>query len=363
MKDWRPNLVLLLTCVLFIASCGADEAIDRSLTIGAPLFLTGNEYVRVAQEFQRGLELAVENADIPVNLLVEDTGLDMKKSVTVVRKFIDIDNVDALLLSYSDEVKAVGPIVETNKIPTVAYWESSPKIEGVGEYFFGIGLWQPYAGGLPAEFAWNELGARTAVVIYDQNEWAEAVARFFVKKFESLGGEVILQEVVLNETKDFRTPILRLINSDADVLFAPIGYHPVPFFRQLKEMDFKKPVLSSDGISSEIIEASSGAMNGVYFSNADDSMNPELEMLKKRYLEKFGEEASSIHQVALSHDALLLVVDAWKRSEGIGLCDAIYETENFKAALDSITINENRSFKREEVMFKIEDGMAKKIEF
>jgi branched-chain amino acid transport system substrate-binding protein len=350
---YAPIFLLLI----LLSACTAEKT--STLRVGAVLSLTNNDYANVEQEFKRGIELGVEESPVPIELYIEDDNLNYKNSVTATQKLVNIDRVDAIIFAETAQVHTAGPVAKEANIPSVIIWESSPVIEEMGTGFFGVGMWQPNAGEVPADFAYNKLQAKTASVVHDQNIWAENVAKWFIAEFERKGGKVTIVEAVPDDMTDFRGTIAKVKATKADVLFVPLGFNPDVFFKQLKESGgFKGEIMSSDGIGQEFIDAASGGMEGMYFSNADDSLSPSLMVLQEKYKKKYGEEPNNIQWVALGYDGILLIAHADQVKGDSSLSDAIAQTKEFPGAMGNITINEQGSFRRPEIMYMVKDNTA-----
>lgn len=357
----KRQSIYLLICILSLVageSLSAAPTSSKVLKAGAVLYLTQSDYANVAKEFKRGLELAVSDSDIDIELIIEDDEGQNSKAVTATQKLIAVDKVDLLLFSEYVQVQAAGPLAQRAKIPTLVYWESSPEIQNVGDHIFGIGLWTPSAGGAPARFAIQELGAKTASLIYDVSSWSDNVSKYFKREFTRLGGKIVLEETLPKGASDFRTSIARMKQKKSDVLFAPASEHPAAFFKQLKVIGYEKPVLSSDQISQEFIDAANGSLEGVYFSNADEEFGTGSESLIKKYKRVYDEAPGSLYFVALAYDALCFAVKAWKEKEDRSYKAALRNLKDFKGVLGPIVINQNNSFPREEVIYLVRDGKA-----
>jgi branched-chain amino acid transport system substrate-binding protein len=346
--------------LLLLTACASQKTDE--LRIGAVLSLTNNDYTNVEQEFKRGIELAVEDSSVPIALYIEDDNLNYKTSVTATQKLVNVDKVDAIIFAETAQVHTAGPVAKETGVPAIIVWESSPTIEAMGKGFFGIGMWQPNAGQVPASFAYEHLQGKSAIIIYDQNIWAENVAMWFKEEFERKGGKVVLIEAVPDDMTDFRGTIAKVRNTQADILFAPLGFHPDAFFKQLKESGgFNGYIVSSDQVGQEFIDAANGGMENLYFSNADDTTTPALESLRAKYVKKYGEEPNNLNWVALGYDGILLITKAQETKGEQSLVDAIYDAGSFPGVLGNITLNEQGSFRRPEVMYVVKNNTAMRV--
>lgn len=352
------SAVYAVFLVLGSVFCRPAFAADTPLKVGAVLYLTNYDYSNVAVEFKHGLELAAADIGAPVELFIEDDQGVTKNTATATQKLININHVNVVFYAEYVQVQVGAPIASRAGAPSMVIWESSPEIESLGEHVFGLGLWQPSAGSMPAKYAAEKLHAKTAALIYDLSPWSANVAKYFTGEFKKAGGRIVLEDTYPKGETDFRSSIAKLKNLDADVVFAPVSEHPVAFFKQLRQAKFDRPVLSSDQISREFIEAAGGALEGVVFSNADDRLNPKLEKLRADYEARFGAAPSNIHLVGLAYDAMMVVETAWIKRGQMTLNAALAAHGNFDGVLGSIQLNESRTFRRPEVIYVVKDGKA-----
>jgi branched-chain amino acid transport system substrate-binding protein len=99
--------------------------------------------------------------------------------------------------------------------------------------------WQPgyfrichtdlFQGSVAAEFAYNELGARTAATIHDGSPYADQLQAVFSGRFEELGGTVTFQGAVNVGDTDMRTVLTSVAADAPDVLYFPIFEPEGPF--------------------------------------------------------------------------------------------------------------------------------------
>ncbi|MCB0317107.1 MAG: ABC transporter substrate-binding protein [Bdellovibrionales bacterium] len=333
----------------------ADDNL-KELKIGSVLYLTNNDYANVAQEFKRGLELAAKDTKIPVKLIFEDDMGRNSMTVSSVEKLVAVNDVDVVFFAEYVQMRVGIGVTRRRGIPAISIWESSPEIEDLGEYAFGFGLWSPNGGAVPAEYAFNKLNAKRAAVIHDETAWSNNIAKYFKQKFTELGGEINFEDSYNKGTVDFRASIAKLNGKDFDILFAPIGEQPVPFFKQLRQVGFSKPVLSSDQISKEFIDAADGALEGVMFSNADDRLSDKLNNLALRYVDIYEIQPHNIYFVGLAYEALSVVAKAWENKGEKKLNKSILEIQNYPGLFGPISISDSGTYARPEVMYLVKNG-------
>ena len=72
-----------------------------------------------------------------------------------------------------------------------------------------------------AEFAYNELGARTAATIHDGSPYAEQLQQVFADVFAEMGGTIVAQEAVNVGDTDMRPVLTSIAVNSPDFLYYP----------------------------------------------------------------------------------------------------------------------------------------------
>ncbi|MCF6277711.1 MAG: branched-chain amino acid ABC transporter substrate-binding protein [Anaerolineales bacterium] len=79
-----------------------------------------------------------------------------------------------------------------------------------------------FQGAVAAEFAYNELGARTVATIHDGSPYADQLQAVFAKRFVELGGKVTFAGAINVGDTDMRTVLTTVAADSPDVLYFPI---------------------------------------------------------------------------------------------------------------------------------------------
>jgi branched-chain amino acid transport system substrate-binding protein len=142
------------------------------------------------------------------------------------------------------------------------------------------GTWKPgyfrtahndkFQGRVAAEFAYNELGARTAATIHDGSPYADQLQQVFVDTFTNLGGTITFQGAVNVGDTDMRTILTTVASDSPDVLYFPIFEPEGPFIvAQSSEIaGLENTILiGADGLLVDSFPENSGAnAEGMYLS-------------------------------------------------------------------------------------------------
>ncbi len=332
----------------------------NEVKVGAVLALSG-DYGVFGTAMQRGMEIAAEELNekggIRYSIIFEDDGnFDIVRAVEASRKLVDVDKVDVSFLTAANEAKAVSPVFESGKTPLIVIWDSNNELAGLGNYTFGMGFSTEGAAQSMARFAYSNLSARGASVVYTFDDWSNLIAKEFKKEFEALGGKVLLFEGTDSYEKDFRTIITK--SQQADAIYAPLLL-PSKLIKQSREFGYKGHVLSADALGQNQIDAAEGAADGVYHTNVYVAQSGKIQNILEKYRSKYKEEPKVLPLTAVGYDAMY-AVDAAVHAKGIGreqIKNGLYEI-HFEGATGVVDFDETGLSPRFEHVFIVRNGTA-----
>ncbi len=368
---WGIILVIIIILVVIFGKTADKQTTDKAsvgsntpFRIGVSLPLTG-DFAAFGEEFKRGAELAAKqlNAERPgsVELFIEDTAADPKKALFGIKKLVEVNHIDASLISSYNEIAASWQTLRDAKIPEITLWDSNPTIEDMGDYVFAIGPWTPASGEVPAEYFYNK-GARKAAILSFNQEWGVSVSDAFEAKFKALGGTITSKEFPAPGTKDYRSFISKLMKDKPDLVYYPSdGVNQIT--KQLREAGFKGIFVTSDVLDAEVTRNDPELFNGVYTSQVADPTSPETNAYLAGYKKEFGTDARKIVIGAWGYDGVMAMYkaaqmgskDGAPSARGDQLRDNLYALD-FKGASAHINFDEKGSSKTLNQMFWVEKG-------
>lgn len=350
------NILKIIVIFITLAGCTPPE---NELTVGVILHLTNNDYVAQGVAMQEGVELALHDAErlgIKAKVIYEDSQYNIPKAVNSAQKLIEIDHIDAALISTHSEAMSVGPVFEEKKVPLIVLWDSNPDLENLGDYVFAAGAWTPSAGERIAEFALTDLQVKTVALLAHNGEWSQSIKNFFKDYFEENGGKIVSVHDIDPGTSDFRAVITKAIADKPDAIFAPVDNNIGAFFKQLKEAGYSGKVLAADSITQNAIDSSQGGLEGAYYTVFATPKNDRAEEFKREYVEFFKKEPKELIYNAMGYDAMmsiLLAAQNGKESESIK--NSLY-TIKVPGAFAEFSFTSEGSAPKIESVFQVQDG-------
>ena len=345
------GVILLIICGLIWVSC-QKKVEEKVVKIGAVLVLTGPD-AKAGQSAKQGIEMAVEEINASggvksrkIKVIYEDDGGEPQKSVSAVQKLINVDKVLAILgPMWSSCVLAVAPIVESKGVVILSPTASSPKITYGGDYIFRNTYSDAIEGAKTAEFASKELKYGKAGILFINNDYGVGLKDAFKRKFEELGGKIVIDEGYDPKTTDFRTILVKVKERSPEVIYIA-GYSEMgQLLRQMRETGIKIPVLSCIMFEiSDIAKVAGKAAEGVIYAypSYDPEKGNEITLkFAKKFKEKYGTLPDP--EAAFSYDAVKILALAMEKggftSEDIK--NALYKIKGYNGITGKTSFDEN----------------------
>lgn len=383
----KKFLVLLLALVLtagLFTGCGGGNKADNGdadaateVKIGINYELTG-PVASYGQASVDGIMMAFDEINeaggingmkiVPVSL---DNKSEAAEATSLATRLMTQEGVVAALgPATSGNFMATIPVAMGNSIPIIS--ASATADEGVtvdakgnvNEYVFRLCFNDSFQGVTMANFAAQNLEAKSAVVIQDKSsDYAEGLAKNFIKTFEAAGGTIVDTKGYVAKDKDFNSILTSIKGKDFDVIFLP-GYYQEAglIIKQARDLGITAPILGADGFDSPVLLelAGAAALNNVYFSNHYSSMDqdPLVQDFIAAYKEKYGKDPNAFN--ALGYDLGKYIADAIERAgstDPTAIKDALASTENFVGVTGSFSMGKDHNPIKSIVVIGLENGV------
>ncbi len=260
----KPKTIIWLIIVLIVIVGGYflikgnQPTSTEPIKIGLSTPLTG-EGASFGEAMLGGAQLAVKEINDAggilgrqVELVVEDDKCN-STGASVFQKLIEIDKVVAITGPICSAAAGPGvPIAQKAGIPVVLNGASAPGLTKVGDYIFRDYFSDAFQGKFAAEYFFNTLKKNKAAVIYVKNDWGQGIKEVFVNRFKEIGGQVVFEEGVVQDMKDFRTLLVKAKAANPDSFYLPIyPANAAGALKQIVELGIKLPVLGGDAFGAE----------------------------------------------------------------------------------------------------------------
>lgn len=256
-----------------------DIAPDEPIHIGYMQPLTGAAVV-YGESLEGAIKLAVADRGgqllgHDILLTGEDSGCSAEGGAAAAAKVAaDPTYVGIIGTTCSSAMTAAMSTISEAGLTIISQANTSPKLTNPNE------TWEPgyfrtahndlFQGAVAAQFAYEELGARTAAAIHDGDPYTEGLAKAFYDSFIARGGEGVAFEAINKGDTDMRPVLTTIAANPPDVLYFPI-FEPEGNFIAAQSVDvpgLEDTVLfGADGLTVSTFAPSTGeACLGMYLS-------------------------------------------------------------------------------------------------
>ena len=316
------------------------------IKIGAVLPLTGIAHIH-GQNVKDGIDLAVKeiNNKGGINgkkmvVIYGDDNSNPKNTVTIVYKFIDVDNVDVIVGPvWAFLVNPVIPIIDKAKKVTISPAVLGDTINSSSPYFFStfppVAFKQDEVERFLEQFKNKRIG-----VIVVNNPWGLAHLDTYKKAILDTNNTLVKTIILPKfDNNDMSTELTLLKNLNLDSILMCLNNHDsVNFLKKVKELGIKAKILGNEHVG-EIIDKKlldRNVADGVYYI---DYSLPSEEFINN-FKDFYGKEPGLYSDTA--YDTIYLIANVIKQY-GTNQESIIQGLKNIKynGVSGNISFNEN----------------------
>lgn len=397
-RTWLRYLPLLGALALFVAACGGEQAAevveDEPTEVeteveqepaedplgevvaapGQPLLIAAHQAISgdvasLGTDQVRGVEIAIEDRGgellgHPIELQQEDDECSAEGGTAGAQRIVaNPQMIGSIGTSCSGAGVPASQILSEAGLVMISGSNTSPSLTSDFQGNPGTDWQEGYyrtshndltQGAAAARFAYDELGARTAVTIHDGDPYTEGLTSAFGNSFQELGGEVALATAVDKGQESMRPVLTEAAATSPDIVFFPIFQPEADFIvRQATEFDELSKtelLMGADGLLSNTFVEDIPETEGMYFSGPARPEGTAYQEFVAKYEEAYGEDPIQAFH-AHAYDAANMVFDAIEQvavegddgSITIGrqaLRDALYATSGFEGLTGTLTCDE-----------------------
>jgi len=281
-----------------------------------------------------------------------DNRYDNVETTNAARKAINNDGVCAIIgTNGSSNSIALAGVCEELKVPHIATTATNPQVTikedgSVRPYSFKVIISDPQQGSAIANFAINDLKAKTAAVLYEiGSDYSTGIKNAFVKSFTAGGGDVVTVEAYKTGDVDFRAQFSKIKGKKPDVIFLPIIYKDIALAtKQARSLGIQTTFLGGDSwLNTDLFTLAPDAVNGSYYVNSLNPNDPKLDDFKAKYKQKYNQEAGGEGgNCYFAYDAMLVLTAAIEKAQSVDpskIRDALETIEGIDGLTGETSIN------------------------
>lgn len=366
MKKFTVLSALVMLSAMLLAACGggAAECTDDlgcvEVAEGEPIRIaymltTSGATAFLGDDSIGGIQIAVADQGQllghDIELVGEDSGCSAEGGQTAAQAVAaDTSIVGVIGTNCSSAATAALQTISDAGLVMLSPSNTAPALTDDDEA--NGGTWKPgyfrtahndlFQGRIAAEFAYNELGARSVATIHDGSPYADQLQQVMSTTFTELGGTVTSQQAVNVGDTDMNAVLTAVASDSPDILYFPI-FEPEGNFIAAQSQDVpgleNTLLMGSDGLLTASFAPDTGAAaNGMYLSGPF-VQGVEYESFLEKWEDQIGGvPPSGFHAFAYDATNILLqaiedvAVESSDGSLSIGrqaLRDAIAATASF----------------------------------
>lgn len=355
-----------------ISGCGGktggavSSGAKNAAKIGFTAALTGGAAAYGKSE-EEGVRLAVEEinkkGDFPIDLLVEDTKAVPADSMNATKKLIQ-EKVSLIIGPMtSNEAKAVGPIIQNAKVPSLEISVTAENITDIGDCIFRNSV--PESKNIPQTVKKTHklLGYKTAAILYaHDNEQHVTAQKYFQKTMEEEGVQVIDVETFGSKDSEYSAQLTNIQHKAPDVIVVCSYYQEGSrILKKMREMGMDQPVFGDNGfVSPELGKMAGAAADNVYVSSmwSADRKDEKVQKFVENYTKAYGRAPDQF--AASAYDGVYMAMDAMQRAgtttDHKKIRDALAQMKDFKGVCGTFSFDEKRDPVVDLILMKMQDG-------
>ena len=201
------------------------------------------------------LQPLLHNGDA-IELVIENDHNDPELTERALRKLSERDKVSAVLLASSTTAALkAAKIVDTIKIPTIALLATHPGVVEKRKYINQLCFDDRFQGSVAALFVADELLIEKVAVFTELDDmYSVFLGAEFVRKYESVGGEITQTIVIDKEQNDFSKILHSLHEKGTELLYFPVSTdHAMEIIKAARKSWQEPEMMGSDGLLASVI--------------------------------------------------------------------------------------------------------------
>jgi branched-chain amino acid transport system substrate-binding protein len=349
---WTVVVGMVVIAVIFAVG-NNDKKDTNTIKIGSVSALTGDGAV-YGEVSKRGLDIAVEEINAvggvngkKIEMVYEDGKCDGKSALNGAQK-LHGQGIDILLgVTCSGEVLSIAPFAEQNKMVLISPSGSNPDITKAGDYIFRN---NPSDASRSVVFVQKilDLGYKNVAIISEQTDFSQGLRKSIIEVGNKKGLKIVFDEVFDKDSKDFRTTLSKLKNTQADslILLPQTDVTMVPLYSQAYQLGIRLPTfVAGEQMTAKTEQSLGSIVKGVYVVEAPglDSNNEIANKLLAKYKAKYGQLTLDFYMAASYDNAYIIkrAIEIAGTEDPTRVKEALYKIKDFKGAIGTYGFDSN----------------------
>lgn len=335
---------------------GCNPNRDDIIRIGVIGPFTGDGATYGAS-MKRGADLVFMN-NSKYQIIYEDSRLIPKEGINAVYKLISVNNVDLIYGAAASSVSlAIAPITDKNNLVLFSSISTADDLTSANYFVRNVPRNQ-LQGKTAASFLIQELGLNRIALFNENDDYGVTISKGFKEELLRLNGNLVFEDSYLSSNRDFKVPLIRIKESEAQAVFIPGNYKESEIIlKQAKEIGLNIIFIGGDGsYSPELIEIAGDAAENFYCTIM--TLEKKSDFYKKFYklfINNYNSEPDIYDAYAYEACSIILYSIELSGTK----TDELYSfitTNEFQSLTGSISFSSNGDINRHFGILKVENG-------
>lgn len=347
-----------------------------TLTIGFA-FVTSGDNAVYGNSQRAAAELAIEEinaaGDGPqIEGIFEDTAAKPDQAITVFQKFINTDQVHAIIgPTLSNEARSSDPVAQTAGVPVLAVSNTAGGITDIGDYIFRDSLAEFQVIPETVKQAKEKLNISKVSLLYASDDaFSKSGADVFRTELQKNNIQILSEQTFATADTDYRTQLTQIKGENPDAIVVSALANPAQTILQQARRDVgidpSVHIIGGNGFNSPAVVTAAGdtaeglVVGAAWNLNATDELSKEF---IQNFNAKNGKNPDQF--AAQAYAGVYILHDAAKRANLEGkplaeartaLRDALKSTDGVPTVLGPFSFTDNRDADHPPVVQIVKDG-------
>ena len=296
MHKTTKTIICLIVAIVIIGGVwylsGTKSIKEQTIKIGFIGPLTG-PFADWGRTIKNGLELALQDTQHKFKIDYQNSACDPQQTVSIANKMFNVDNIKIIIgPGCVTGLRAIAPIAEVKGALLFSTGLLDDQIFKDHQNVINLATQISTEAKYMAKYL-SLRGVKKVAMVHGTNFFGEEYGKRLPEALQRYGIEVTsIQPTDLN-TRDFKTVILKIKETNPEVIFIHQGEIQIGIFmKQLREIGYDIPVYGYYGTEAQSVLAAGGeALNGMFYTypvNSAESTE-QKRRFEIRYTQEFGE--------------------------------------------------------------------------
>ena len=321
---------------------------------------------------QMALDEIIGMGGMKIEGVFEDTAGKPDQAITVFQKFINTDQVHAIIgPTLSNEALSSDPVAQKAGVPVLAVSNTAGGITDMGDYIFRDSLAEFQVIPETVKQSKAKLNLTKVSLLYASDDaFSKSGADVFRKELEANGIQILSEQTFSTNDIDYKTQLTAIKAENPDAIVVSALAKPAQTIIQQARRDVgidpKITIIGGNGFNSPaVVTAAGDAAEGLIVGAAwnPNSTEPMSQEFVTKYTEKYGKGPDQFASQAYA--GVYIMYDAAKRAdlEGKSLADArtairdaLKSTSGVATVLGNFSFTEKRDANHPPVVQVVKEG-------